>query len=512
VNDGIVAFGGPELEVAEPNVATSKRATIFITHLNIDGYHIVRLAEVFRKAQIEALTINADNDEPAGRLLTDSIIRHSSPSKVLLIAISPSALESHWFQSDLPEQILPALENYIDRIIVLDLVARPTRPALPSYLKSQMRVDLRDYAAGVTELLNQVGTEGESVGASLRENERKTDYFTVSGAFEVGRPSSEMFSELKRQLYDRPYKIDLKYLYWDVRAASRWQDITQMSRYLTTQTAVNVLTRHADDLAEQVLEGQDLPEVTFINFGVGTGQKDFLILKALLDYPPDGATGKVAYFPVDESLPMLQITIAALEDLMASYRDDLAIRFVLDDFQFIERFERYVAKEERVIFGRRPPRLLAFMDTLGNFNEKQILGLLREFMSSEDTLLLGVELIGKRPAEALIANYSDDYMTAFLAGPITDVYGRTEPDPPAFKYRVVTKDKEYSVVPDAATVVGRITHRNQPIEMFYSTKYDAEALDTFVKQQGFEIVGRVYSEHDPPRYANYVLQRTPESA
>ncbi len=486
--------------------AVSKRPTIFITHLNVDGYHVVRLADVFRKAQIEALTINADNDEPPGRLLTDSIIKHSSASKLLLVAISPGALLSEWFQSVLPEQILPTLEDYIDGIIVLDLVARPSRPGLPTYLKAQPRVDLRDYAQGVAQLLEQVGSNGDTTIAKNNDQQRKTDYFTVSGAFEVGRPSSEMFSELKRQLYDVPYKIDLKYLYWDVRAASRWLDITQKSRYLTTQTAVNVLTRHADDLAEHVLHGRDNAEATFINFGVGTGQKDFLILKALLDQPADNGPAKVAYVPVDESLPMLQITIAVLEDLMASYRDALAIRFVLDDFQFIERFQRYVAKEEEAIFGHRPPRLLAFMDTLGNFDERHILGLLREFMSDEDTLLLGVELIGDRPDEALIANYSDDYMTAFLAGPITDVFGRTEPDTPAFKYQVVTKDRQYSVVPQAATVVGRILNRNQPIEMFYSTKYDADALETFIQKQSFDIVGRVFSEHDPPRYANYLLR------
>jgi len=497
--------------MSHADIPFSQRPTIFITHSNVDGYHIARLADVFRKAQLEALTINADNDVPRGRLLVDSIVRHSSTSKVLLIALSPSALESEWFQSVLPERILPELEGYIDRIIVLDLVARPPRLGLPRYLKSHPHVDLRDYAAGVGELLKQVGSAARPLPSQRGDDDSRTDYYTVSGAFEVGRPSSGMFSELKRQLYDAPYKIDLKYLYWDVRAASRWQDITQMSRYLTTQIAVNVLTRHADELAEQVLGEQDGPEVTFINFGVGTGQKDFLILKALLDQPRASGPGTVAYFPVDESLPMIQITIAALEDLMASYHDNLAIRFVLDDFQFVERFQRYVAKEEEVIFGHRPPRLLAFMDTLGNFNEKDILGLLRDFMSDEDTLLLGVELIGDRPDEALIANYSDDYMTAFLSGPITDVYGRTEPDPPAFRYTIAKKDRHYSVVPDAATVVGRITHRNQPIEMFYSTKYDAASLETFIERHGFAIAGRVYSEHDSPRYANYILRRAPQA-
>jgi hypothetical protein len=283
-----------------------------------------------------------------------------------------------------------------------------------------------------------------------------------------------------------------------------------MSRYLTTQTAINVLTRHADELAEQVLEDQDGSEVSFINFGVGTGQKDFLILKALLDQQVVPNSGKVAYFPVDESLPMIQITIAALEDLMALYHDNLAIRFVLDDFQSIERFRRYVDKEEKAVFGYRPPRLLAFMDTLGNFNEKHILGILRDFMSEEDTLLLGVELIGGRPDSALIANYSDDYMTAFLAGPITDVDGRTEPESAPFKFQVKKKDPAYSVVADAVTVVGRIKHRSHPIEMFYSTKYDAAALETFIEKRGFVISERVYSEHDPPRYANYMLKRTPE--
>jgi len=489
------------------DIPLSQRPTIFITHSNVDGYHIARLADVFRKAQVEALTINADRDEPPGRLLADSIVGHSSPSKVLLIALSPSALDSDWFQSTLPNEILPDLEDYIDRVIVLDLVARSRRVGLPEYLKSYPHVDLRDYAAGVDNLMKEVGSAARSFTSQQAGVEGESGYYTVSGAFEVGRPSSSMFSELKRQLYEAPYKIDLKYLYWDVRAASRWQDITQMSRYLTTQTAINVLTRHADELTDQVLGEQDGSEVTFINFGVGTGQKDFLILKALLDQPGASQPGKVAYFPVDESLPMIQITIAALEDLMASYHDNLAIRFVLDDFQFADRFQRYVMKEEKVIFDRRPPRLLAFMDTLGNFNEKNILALLRDFMSDEDTLLLGVELIGNRPDEDLIANYSDDYMTAFLAGPITDVYGRTEPDPPAFKYSIAKKDRRYSVVPGAATVVGRITHRSQPIEMFYSTKYEADALETFIERRGFSISDRVYSEHDSPRYANYILKR-----
>jgi hypothetical protein len=485
-------------------IPVSHPPTIFITHSNIDGYHIARLADVFRKAQIEALTINADNDVPEGRLLVDSIARHSSASKLLLIALSPNALASDWFQTILPGSILPEIEGHVDRVIVLDLVARPRKVRLPDYLKPYSRVDLGN-AAGIDELLTVVGSTARSLPSQRRDDE--AEYYTVSGAFEVGRPSSGMFSELKRQLYEAPYKMDLKYLYWDVRAASRWQDITQMSRYLTTQTAINVLTRHADELADQVLSEIGTSQLTFINFGVGTGQKDFLILKALLEreIAPNG--GRVAYFPVDESLPMIQITIAALEDLMASYHDSLAIRFVLDDFQYAERFERYVSQEEEAIFGRRPPRLLAFMDTLGNFNERRILGLLQGFMSEDDTLLLGVELIGDRTDEALIANYSDDYMTAFLAGPITDVYGRTEPDPPAFRYRVEKRNSRYSVVSRAATVVGRITHRNQPIEMFYSTKYDAAALEAFLLEMGFTIAEIVYSEHEPPRYANYLLRR-----
>jgi uncharacterized SAM-dependent methyltransferase len=493
--------------LANGDALLAQRPTIFITHSNVDGYHIARLADTFRKkAQIEALTINADNDAPPGRLLIDSITGNSSPSKVLLIAVSPNALKSDWFQSKLRKKVLPELEDYLDRIIVLDLVPRTRRTGLPDYLKSFPHIDLGNFDTGIDELLAQVGPAAHSVHQPSG-GQSDSEYYTVSGAFEVGRPSSIMFSDLKSQLYDRPYKIDLKYLYWDVRAASRWQDITQMSRYLTTQTAINVLTRHADELAEQVFGDAPTSELTFINFGVGTGQKDFLILNSLLGEPSVADSTKVAYFPVDESLPMIQITIAELEDLMARYRDNLSIRFVLDDFQFAKRFERYVSKEEETIFGRRPPRLLAFMDTLGNFDEKDILGMLRDFMSEDDLLLLGVELIGNRDDDALIANYSDDYMVAFLAGPITDVFGRTEPDPPKFKCFIVKNKDEYSRVPSAATVVGRVTHRGQPIEMFHSTKYEADSLETFIKRRGFSISDTVYSEHDPPRYANYILRK-----
>jgi hypothetical protein len=261
--------------------AAHQRPTIFITHANVDGLHIARLAEVFRRAQIEALTVNADHD-PAGKLLVDSIERHSSPTKILLVAASPSALERDWFRTGPLSKTLEKLTDELDQVVVLDLVARSRRVTLPPYLKGYTLVDLSDYASGMNSLLELVGS-ADRAPADKPPAAGDEEYYTVSGAFEVGRPSSGMFSELKRQLFEYPYKIDLKYLYWDVRAASRWQDITQRSRYLTTQIAVNVLTRHADDLAEQVLGDAGAAEVSVINFGVGTGQKDYLILKALLD-------------------------------------------------------------------------------------------------------------------------------------------------------------------------------------------------------------------------------------
>ena len=93
--------------MANGDVLRSQRPTVFITHSNVDGYHISLLADEFRKAQIEALAINADNDVPPGRLLTDSITGHSSALKVLLIALSPNALKAFGFRRPYETRFCP---------------------------------------------------------------------------------------------------------------------------------------------------------------------------------------------------------------------------------------------------------------------------------------------------------------------------------------------------------------------------------------------------------------------
>lgn len=62
-------------------------------------------------------------------------------------------------------------------------------------------------------------------------------------------------------------------------------------------------------------------------------------------------------------------------------------------------------------------------------------------------------------------------------------------------------------MPDSRTVIGRVQHRQEPIDLFYATKYEPAALEAFLDSLGFLVVSKVVSEDEPPRVGKYLLRR-----
>ena len=120
-------------------------------------------------------------------------------------------------------------------------------------------------------------------------------------------------------------------------------------------------------------------------------------------------------------------------------------------------------------------RPLCLGGTLGNFFEREVLDAIKEEMSKEDFLLLGIDLLGERSDEDLKSGYNSLYNKEFLFNPLADIgYDFERCD---FNCSVRTS---VSHVPNSRTVVSSFS-ADKEIQMAISTKYDFESLEEYLK-------------------------------
>lgn len=473
---------------------------VFVSYPARLRYRVGQLGADLRKRGIEVIAWPREMDREAAKL-TSSIERHNTRSAVLLLIMSPTpehASEVEFFTRSLVSAVKPvSVRRRLRNTFYLTFTDEPEKP---SYASTHPVIDLSgDYTKCLEELIKSIGSPRRRFRRS-----RQGEFSRVFGSFDIARSSTEMFSELQKEI--GAGAIDQKYLYWDVRAAERWYEIVNGSTYMTAQSSMNLLASKADSIIGGILDDVEAPGYSFINFGVGTGVKDYLILQELLTQQDND----VLYFPVDESMPMVQITMHDMQELIAEYGSRLTIQYVIDDFINAGGFSQTIVEGERTHFNKdvRPARIIAFLGgSLGNFAESSILSDLKQlFKSQADRCILGVEFIAGRESAELIANYSDHVMKRFLYGPILDVEG-IEPDWDGdFHYEVVTDRSE---VAGAQTVVGSVVRSSQHVELFQSTKYDRSGLEQFLSDIGFDIIDTYLSDDRPARFAKYVLRLNP---
>jgi histidine-specific SAM-dependent methyltransferase len=472
--------------------APSRQPTLFVSFPSRYDFQIQQLVEALRKAEVQVFAYPQDLDETGAKLVA-AVRRQGTKPLVLGIVMAPDDTTF----TNVVGHIVEQLEDSLRDLIVLQLSASDP---LPAELADSKRYDLTGskYQRSFVSLLKAMG---KSLQAPVRA---RAQFLHVSGIFEVARPQSEMFAELKEQISKG--KIDQKYLYWDVRASLRWQEIAELSTYMTAQGTMNLLAANADAMFNPMLAESKDKRFSFINFGVGTGVKDYLILDALLK----DKDAQVAYFPVDESLSMMQITIQSMQELIAQYADRLHFQYILDAFENADRFRGHITRHEHEVFnGAESTRIVALLGgSLGNFDEHTVLEDIKTLLGHRgDRLILGVEFIADRSDDELIENYEDERMKRFLYGPILDIQGVDPGWEHTFRYETLNGRSKRSAVPGAKTIIGSVELRSDLVELFYASKYDQESFDAFIKDEGFEIEARFLSDDIPARFAKYVLKR-----
>jgi uncharacterized SAM-dependent methyltransferase len=357
-----------------------------------------------------------------------------------------------------------------------------------------------DYDAELDRIFRYLGAVAERKRDSDALARSRVSH--VSGVIEATVAETTLFSQLQEQLVTG--KIDQKFLYWDVRAAMRWQKLAEASTYMTAQTSMNILAARGREIIFEFKRRTTRSNFTFINFGVGTGTKDYLILDQLLSHDQ---SARVLYVPIDESLPMIHLTILQLQELMGRYSDRLKVCFVLDDFANADRFNTRVSDQEVSWFGHSDyTRLVAFLGgSLGNFPERLVLDQIRTLMRPKiDMLLLGIEYIGNRDERELALNYDNEGNREFVYGPIRDI---DTSDPDWREHIDIGVRSNQSDVRASKTIIGIANHHGSRIQLFSSTKYRREEFEEFLAQEGFDILGTFTTDEVTPTFGKYLLRQ-----
>jgi len=194
---------------------------------------------------------------------------------------------------------------------------------------------------------------------------------------------------------------------------------------------------------------------------------------------------------------------------MKEHGKSLSLHYIVDDFIDLSKTKSFLSQNSK---GTRIYGLLG--GALGNFKEGLVLGAIKSLMRPKDFLLLGVEYIAGRKTDELKKNYQGRKMKEFLLGPILDVKRELSPnwnDPNLFHYDVIESEDNtaYSDVSKSLTVTGQAEYHSQRNNLFYSTKYDKDQLEIFLKDiMKFRILdkGVFVSPESPPVYGKYILK------
>ena len=205
---------------------------------------------------------------------------------------------------------------------------------------------------------------------------------TVEVHLDAADVAATLREEAARGLLARPRWLSPKWFY-DDRGSALFDDITRLEEYYPTRRELEILERHAGDVATAC------PADTLVELGSGTSAKTALLLDALADA---GSLARVVPFDVSEA------TLRRAAGTLAARYPGVAVHAVVGDF---ERHLHLLPPGGR--------RLVAFLGgTIGNLEPAPRASFLRRVtagLGRGDGLLVGVDLV-KDPAR-LLAAYDD---------------------------------------------------------------------------------------------------------
>lgn len=354
--------------------------------------------------------------------------------------------------------------------------------------------------------------------------------------------------------------VDERYWYWDEKGAALWLYLKESANYPFFKETYDVLQTNITKIRNRVFSiagtnTNGLETVDVIALGVGSAEKELLILKEMLDYYRTVGTGlksPMYYIPMDISFPLLQNTIRLLfsDSTLRGHTEqgNLLLRPILTDFLQIPSYLTETPNKNKLIIA---------LGVLVNVSESDAFEAWKKIMDDDALLLIDAELVGERTDEELCTEYQceenynlvyhpvdmlckstgkDETFTVPVRGGHKSIhYGYFEPysrngenfvvavvekdclEMLSEKYRIPEEDvKAYmslSNVEGAKTVVTLLVPQNKTLSSLilgYSTKYRYSELKEFITQSGFEIVEEYLDKDRTPiksRFGYFLLRK-----
>lgn len=270
--------------------------------------------------------------------------------------------------------------------------------------------------------------------------------------------------------------LPCKYFY-DERGSQLFTEICEQEEYYLTNTEMELLRNHAQDIAKIIGKGASIIEP-----GSGAGEKIQTLLRAL-DEPN-------CYIPLDISEEILQESA----NIIASAFPEIEVKPIQVDFTAnVELPELNASHNKRLVFFPG--------STIGNFNQEEVvefLGKLRSMAGQGGSLLIGVDLI--KDKEVLEAAYDDkNGVTAEfnknLLHRINDELN-ADFDPNAFVHNAFFNDEESRIEmhltsqQDQSVQIQDKTFdfvEGETIHTENSYKYSVSGFITLAQDNGFEL-------------------------
>jgi hypothetical protein len=321
-------------------------------------------------------------------------------------------------------------------------------------------------------------------------------------------------ADLDKAVHKRGY-IPEKFWYWHEESSILWQKLTSpKSNYRLTEETFDLLKKNFNNILEIIEKEQTLKTVEIIDFidlGVGTPEKDALIIRNTMECMKNGS--RLVYYPVDISFPLIEYTLRWIIRI----KKDRQSRNYLDIKPILGDFEKLNEVDYQTIMGADRPKLIALLgNTLGNLKEDKSFDTISSIIGEKGYLLIDVEFSDDVDDTTLKKQYYTEEMYNFVFHPLEllgyekgSFGGNMEVNVLAggkilYDYGGNQRLTVSSVPGNKVISMLYRTPENKQILMAWSTKYCKRDFDEFVSKR-FKISGEWHD--NSKRYGLYLLKK-----
>jgi uncharacterized SAM-dependent methyltransferase len=306
----------------------------------------------------------------------------------------------------------------------------------------------------------------------------------------------EETKNLRKDFYDnvRRRYINEKFRYTGINEATAWNNLCSELQYRPYWDSVDLLQKRLPEVLTNVYSDK-VTQVDFVCLGIGSGQKEKIILDAILDKQED-----LNFYLVDASIEMLGLSLHYYVTHLKDYEGRISAIGLLADLTM------GLSTKPKVFPEKRPSLFALLGNTIGNYSEQPLLRSIRGMMEKDDCIMIDAQLLPKDVPEDEIENeirksYDNTLFKRFVMAPLLRVgvsenSGRVDVNiphshPEGLHGRAFTARYDWVFSKDVSGQCGDSEvnfYSESRVGLGFSVKYDIDFLCSLITNCGFKVL------------------------